>query len=59
MLPSDPFVTSCGLGAQNCSKIQYFVVRCFCGGVLVVVFVWWCSCGCGVGGVFVVVFLRW
>ena len=27
MSPSDPFVTSCGLGAQNCSKIQYFVVR--------------------------------
>ena len=28
---------------------------CFCGAVLVVVFVWWCFCG----GVFVVVFLCW
>ena len=35
-----------------------------CGGVFVVVFVWWCFCGgvlCGVfcGGVLVVVFLWW
>ena len=27
----------------------------FCGGVLVVVFLWWCFCG----GVLVVVFLWW
>ena len=61
MSPSDPFVTSCGLGAQNCSKIQYFVVRsstvgvfevvvvflwwCFCADVLVLMFLWWCFCG--------------
>ena len=36
---------------------------CFCGGV-VVVFLWWCSCGgvvwwCVCGGVLVAVFLWW
>ena len=30
------------------------VVLFVCGVFVVVVFVWWCSCGCGVGGVFVV-----
>ena len=30
-------------------------LRCVCGGVFVVVFLWWCSCG----GVLVVVFLWW
>ena len=29
--------------------------RCFCPGVLAVMFLWWCFCG----GVFVVVFLWW
>ena len=71
MSPSDPFLSSCGLGAQNCSKMQYFVVRsstvgvfevavvlwwCFCGGVCVVVFLWWCFCGVFV---FFVVVARW
>ena len=35
MSPSDPFVTSCGLGAQNCSKIQYFVVRSSTVGIVI------------------------
>ena len=39
MSPSDPFVTSCGLGAQNCSKIQYFVVRNSTVGVFEIVVV--------------------
>ena len=30
-----------------------------CGGVFVVVFLWWCFCGGVCGGVLVVVFLWW
>ena len=39
------------------------VFLCWCGGVLVVVCLWWCSwvvflCWCSCAGVFVVVFLK-
>ena len=45
MSPSDPYVTSCGLGAQNCSKMQYFVVRSSTVAVFEVVFWrWWRLC---------------
>ena len=35
--------------------VVLFLWWCLCGGVFVVVFLWWCLCG----GVFVVVFLWW
>ena len=35
--------------------VLVFLWWCSCGGVFVVVFVWWCLCG----GVFVVVFAWW
>ena len=38
-----------------CGVVVFFFVVVWCGGVCVVVFVWWCLCG----GVCVVVFLWW
>ena len=38
-----------------CGGVLVVVFLCWCGGVFLVVFLWWCFCG----GVFVVVFLRW
>ena len=67
--PSNRFVTSCVLDAQNCGIrsvlwwcggvfVVVFDDRCFCGKMQVFcgggVVVWSCFCG-GVGGVFVVV----